>query len=933
MHIQVLYFFSVVTLTLSIHDSDSEYPKCIDVTVSQNNNQADGSSSSTKAWTSTPFCDQSTHKPLTTSLSRYTRSCMYGRRFFRHVPSSSVDALRALTVIMGGSIAVQLVSDDNDEEERIAVPRCRMSASLAKGARHHVLETADRRMLDNWIVSTPSMMKTSLESADTSRNQDGLDLFDLIGEDGNEKPIEPTESEDKISDGTSTIHVYDFIIVGHGNAGAAALHTLIETCPDARIALIDPLRVPPSSLMGGQNKHYKSTVTGFNPKTKSITLLTASETVVQYKHGILIATGARGAPPPMELFEESSLSRVLELRTTELVAVSKRPVMAPEFTRKAVADAASRGAKIAILGSGFEALDLLLVAEQEGRKKPTICFSSPGPVWNILPNYLSSELRRKLQKRDIDIQDRCYVRYVADIKYSSTKKLELHTAKTFDLLDTRRTVLDLLIIAPDMFGNKGTAALPTNQIPDRMKESSDGRPWYKTWSQLCKTSALEPSTVACFEDDGRIAVNTELCVASQIYAAGSVAKYPNSSTGHSSIAGEGSIDGAEAGRVAALNMSRNYLLTGGRKRNRWNSTTTEDDIINSHSFASNSVPVWRSDITSYPCGNGHRISALSSIGIQALCVGNCDSERQGTRGFWWTNSSAQRKITRMIEEEEEDEDTGPSQTRFHRRRMSRKRKRLGLVSPIYGIGVVFYLDNIGQIQGIMTWGLPYAEYEGGPVNETLLSHLKHVIATNAGVSALDAEENHQLMNLALGKACQMIVSLAARRHISHMTRVTHGLDGPIDGFSMPLYRYTEVGNLKNNTLNVLKRKEGNGLGVLGEDLYARDEFAIEEGISAMRITQSIEEMTPANIPITQYPITVVPFQLEEAYGEKAASLESLVELNRYLAVQRGWESNENRARPGKEDPIWLRPGDERRNTSRKQMIIDAYRSIMFPHRS
>lgn len=794
---------------------------------------------------------------------------------------------------------------------------------------------SNERWSNNWLLyNRNSMMETSLEPAAKSHLQDDLDPYDLLVDNGNEESA--SNQKATLDDVNSSIKEFDFIIVGHGNAGAAALKKLKETCPDAKIAVIDPLRVPPSSLMEGQSTHYKLTVTGFNPQTKIISLLSSpSETIVKYKHGILIATGARGAPPPMELFEETSLSRVLELRTTELPTISKRPVMAPEFTRRTVTEAASRGAKIAILGSGFEALDLLLVAEQEGRKKPTICFSSPGPVWNILPNYLSSELRRKLYKRDIDIQDRCYVRYVADIKYSNTKKLELHTAKTYDLLDTRRTVLDLLVVAPDMFGNKGTAALPTNQIPDRMKESSDGRPWYKTWSQLCKTSPLEPSTVACFEDDGRIAVNAELCVASQIYAAGSVAKYPNSSTGHASIAGEGSINGAEAGRIAALNMSKNFLLASTVTRKLWNSSTLTYDIIDqSYSFAANSLPVWRSDITSYPCGLGHSVSALSSIGIQALCVGNCDSERQGTRGFWWTNSSAQRKVTRLIEEEDNDKDsTGPSHTRFHRRRMSRQRKRLGLVNPIYGIGVVYYLDNYGRIQGIMTWGLPFAEYEGGPMNQTLLDHLKHVIASNAGVSAIDAEDNHQIMNLALGKASQVIVSLAVKGHTSDMTRVTHGLDGPIDGFSMPLYRYTEVGNLKSNTVNVLKRKEGSGLGVLGEGLYARDEFALEEGVSATRVTQSIEEMTPSNIPVTQYPVTVVPFQVDEVYGDKAASLESLTELNRYLAVQRGWESNENRARPGKEDIIWLRPGDERRNTSRKQMIIDAYRSIMFPHRS
>jgi hypothetical protein len=255
-------------------------------------------------------------------------------------------------------------------------------------------------------------------------------------------------------------------------------------------------------------------------------------------------------------------------------------------------------------------------------------------------------------------------------------------------------------------------------------------------------------------------------------------------------------------------------------------------------------------------------------------------------------------------------------------------KKLGMVTPIYGIGVVYYLDNYGRIQGIMTWGIPFADREGGSLNQELLKQLKHLIATNAGVSSLDAEENHQIMNFALGKASQKLVAIAFRGHATMTTSVSHGLDGPIDGFSTPLYRYTEVGALKNNTVNVLKRKEGNRLGVLGEDLYARDEFVEQESVSITGL-----EHGPSNIPTTMYPITVVPFQVEEAYGEKAASLESLIELNRYLAVQRGWEMNESRARPGKEDPIWLRPGDERKNTSRRQMMIDAYRQIMFPHRS
>ena len=426
----------------------------------------------------------------------------------------------------------------------------------------------------------------------------------------------------------SRVAEYDFVIIGYGNTGQNALRTLREKCPHATIALIDPVRsLNPKGKKKRDDDHmntryFRDTVVEFDPSAKAFRLLADSKTAIGYRHGVLIATGARGAPPPLELFQEASLARVLELRPTELSKNTKRPMMAPEKVRKAVAEAASRGAKIAILGSGWEALDLLLVAERatkSTKKRPTLSYANPGIAWNILPSYLSSELRKKLSKRDIDLQDRSFVRYVADYPHSKRQQIELHNAKTYDLLDTRRTILDLLVVAPDSFGDKGTAALPTQDIPERMKESSDGRPWYKTWSQMAKTPhGTEPSTVVCFEDDGRIAVNTELSVASRIYAAGSCAKYPNSSTGHSCIAGEGSIDGPEAGRVAALNMSREYRQAQDEAGHSF-VLSGPLSLGEACSFATNSLPVWRSDITSYPAVNGDRLSALPNIGINALC--------------------------------------------------------------------------------------------------------------------------------------------------------------------------------------------------------------------------------------------------------------------------------------------------------------------------
>ena len=370
---------------------------------------------------------------------------------------------------------------------------------------------------------------------------------------------------------------------------------------------------------------------------------------------------------------------------------------------------------------------------------------------------------------------------------------------------------------------------------------------------------------------------------------------------------------------------------------------------------------------------------LTQLDPSSSGVGKCDSERQATRAFWWTNSSAQRKMNRFIDElaehtkivnesdEDGDLDAGEdSEARSSNnnkndkkasisrrksvllsRHKTRSVKARGLVNPIYGIGVVFYLDHYGRIQGIMTWGLQYSDRPGGSIYPQLLEYIRHLIATNAGVSALDAEENHQLVNVALGKASQQLVALAVQGRISNSTTIGwHNLDGPIEGFSTPLYRYTEVSNSKNKTVNVLKRKDGSGLGVLGEGLYVRDDFLTEEErilageassslfstrpIEAFTTTaSSTEESIPTNIPTTMYPITVVPTYEDSP----SVSVEKIKELHRYLAVQRWWETNENRARPGKEDPIWLRPGDERKNTSGKQAVNDAYRRVMFAHRT
>ena len=113
-----------------------------------------------------------------------------------------------------------------------------------------------------------------------------------------------------------------------------------------------------------------------------------------------------------------------------------------------------------------------------------------------------------------------------------------------------------------------------------------GMSWYQSWSQLTAPLPV-PSMCVCYADDGRVVVNTELNVASRVYAAGSAAKFPNSVTDHGHVAGEGTVDGRLAGQVAAMHMARNYHgrvggVIFGRRRHD----------ISMTSFAAESFPVW-----------------------------------------------------------------------------------------------------------------------------------------------------------------------------------------------------------------------------------------------------------------------------------------------------------------------------------------------------
>ena len=426
--------------------------------------------------------------------------------------------------------------------------------------------------------------------------------------------------------------------------------------------------------------------------------------------------------------------------------------------------------------------------------------------------------------------------------------------------------------------------MPTDDAPELLGEFGSGRTWYQSWSQLTSPKS-EPSTVVCFSDDGRISVNAELNAASKVYCAGSVAKYPNSITGHAHVAGEGGVDGALAGRLAALHMVRDY-----QERIR-SVLSTRTEPIEPASFASQSYPIFRSDITPYISNDG-QLSSFSTTGIETLVVGHCDSEKMSTHGFWWTNT-AERRLSK--------EDSLPDSPR------RRKTNRTGNQS-VYGVGIVYYLDRTGRIRGVMTWGLPFTNPGSTELNQELLDRLKQIIHTNGGISRERADEDPLLRTDHLSDEAKRLVSIALATQVNGGVR--RRLSQKAGDLPKPLHRYTAAKPASITSIGLLKRKDQSVFSeLLGENIYIRDDDYFKES----------EGVRPSTL------LYIYPMRSRQRYrNEEENKGDDPYQPSLEDRIGEAWKENELRARPPKEEPLWLRRGDAYRGVSVQELMAESF---------
>ena len=457
------------------------------------------------------------------------------------------------------------------------------------------------------------------------------------------------------------------------------------------------------------------------------------------------------------------------------------------------------------------------------------------------------------------------------------------------------------IVAPSVDGQRGTAVLSTL--------SDSNRPLFRAWSRL--TPPSQP-VLNCFVDDGRILVNAELRAASGIFAAGSVAKFPNSATGHASVAGEGVLAGSAAGEVAAQNMIKDYCerTAGASAKLRKGKEQVNTNL---------SFPSWRTDVSPLRSAKSDpqmltTTSYLSSIGVHAICIGQCDSETMATHGFWWTNQALNRRTAILSQSSDKH---GEQREAAVEPRWSTKRG-LSVRRAVYGSGVVYYLDRAGTIRGVMMWGFPFAKRDGSTPRKELLKRMQNVIRTNGRVCVL---KHAEAVEEQTGNAhYQDLLTCAHLSEESKLLALMSFNREPVSGekseerrniFSRPLHRYTPSKPESVTSIGALQRNATyTGTGGVGEDMFIKKSFDDKERPQSLVYVYPLDSSS----------------QVEFGYGEKSSgvvvNLEDDVKTSHYPSITH--VDNLKWSRPSKEEPLWLRKGDAGRAISRNDVMADVF---------
>ena len=322
----------------------------------------------------------------------------------------------------------------------------------------------------------------------------------------------------------------------------------------------------------------------------------------------------------------------------------------------------------------------------------------------------------------------------------------------------------------------------------------------------------------------------------------------------------------------------------------------DDELNDKFAFGYSNIPIWSSSLNVSPENIEVHHSVSKHIGIEALCVGNCDAETMATHSFWWTNRSANMRKRRSSLHYKNPEEYQNTLTRRKSATSSELRK------PVHGRGVVYYFDKHGKLCGMMTWGLPLKCKGGQTIGcSLLLTRMKELIQSNGMCTLSNAKED--LDSTHLIDETKMLAELA----MEESDNVIPDIYTDENVIARPLHTYIPAKHQIGFKLGWMKRGKRSGVS------------ETESMFCGQNDPDVLVQRPPSLVRV--YPMDSFKTLWTISRHDDSSEDNTVTKEDRIASKQ----DIDKQSRPLEEDPLWLRKKDISRTKTLNETSTEAFR--------
>lgn len=306
---------------------------------------------------------------------------------------------------------------------------------------------------------------------------------------------------------------YDSIVIGCGVSGTAAVEEVAKRAPRGHRCLVlesDAFAVRRCEALAAEVGYdtidcIRARAESLNPLLRQVRTTEGDEFF--YGRNCLISTGAAAAVPPPGFVDEKCFASVRCIGHGEAADAA------------AVRDAfsvAKRGGRVCVVGGSWQAVALAAAVAraapaETAADSATLVFPEPTPIGARLPKDLGKKLRKRLEKRGVNVIALHQIRYVGPADDNKKASHAVYLARADDAMKTSQCRADLVVVA-------GGEHVQQVQVSARDARSA---PRGSTALEVVKATRLDDAT-----QRRPIFVNEELSAGGSVLACGDAAATP-----------------------------------------------------------------------------------------------------------------------------------------------------------------------------------------------------------------------------------------------------------------------------------------------------------------------------------------------------------------------------------------------------------------------